>query len=172
MTKVQDEVSLQGDFHHLYQEMAPWIYTYLLRQCQDKELAEELCQETFLSVYRALDSFEGRSSLKTWVYAIATNKLRDHFRTSKGRVEQGSEDIDLFESSSPNPENLTISGLDLQRVRQAVLELPPKLRTVLLLTRFEGLKYREAAEVLGVPISTVRMRLYNSIQKLIQKLEE
>ena len=98
--------------------------------------------------------------------------MRDHFRTSKGHVEQGSGDTDLFEASSPNPENLTISGLDLQRVRQAVLELPPKLRTVLLLTRFEGLKYREAAEVLGVSVSTVRMRLYNSIQKVIQKLEE
>lgn len=162
----------QLDFTSFYQQTAPRIYSYLLRLCRKQDLAEELLQETFLAIYKNLHTFDPQqASAKTWAFAIATNKFRDQQR-KHWEQEINSEGMELQACLKPNPETLASLNQDAQRLRMAILALPPKLRATLLLVRFEGLKYREAAEVLGVSLGTVRMQLHRSLAILKKKLAE
>jgi RNA polymerase sigma-70 factor (ECF subfamily) len=162
----------QLDFTSFYQQMSPRIFTYLLRLCRKQHLAEELLQETFLAIYKNMHTFDPKqASAKTWAFAIATNKFRDQQR-KHWEKEISSEHMDLHACPKPNPETLASLNQDAQKLREAVLALPPKHRATLLLVRFEGLKYREAAEVLGVSLGTVRMQLHRSLLILKKNLTE
>lgn len=158
------------NFSIFYQQMAPGIFKYLLRMCHHRHLAEELLQETFLAIYRNIDTYDAdKASAKTWAFTIATNKFRDHQRKHKEK-EGNSELLEIETCPGPNPEISICLKQDAQMLREAVLALPPKLRATLLLVRFEGLKYREAAEVLGVSLGTVRMQMHRSMEMLKEKL--
>ncbi|MFO8031573.1 MAG: RNA polymerase sigma factor [Desulfohalobiaceae bacterium] len=160
----------QLEFTSFYKQMAPRIYTYLLRLCHKQHLAEELLQETFLAIYKSMHTFDPKqASAKTWAFAIATNKFRDQQRKNWEK-EISSELMDLHACHKPSPETLASLNQDAQRLQRAVLALPPKLRATLLLVRFEGLKYREAADVLGVSLGTVRMQLHRSLAILKKNL--
>ena len=170
--KVAFNVSDMVDFKDIYLQLASMIYNYLLKLCKEPQLAEELLQETFFSVYKNLNSFRGDSSLKSWVYTIATNKFRDHLRKKQGKLVVDSDLLELQPYTANNPEQVVCRDEKIQKVRQAVEDLSPKLRDTFILVRYEGLKYREAAEVLKVSTATVRMRIHRSMKILSQKLGE
>lgn len=159
-------------FTLFYWRTAAGIYAYLHRLCGCPHLAEDLLQETFLAVFRGLADFKGQSSPRTWLYAIATNKFRDHCRNRWGRVELDSESLEALPSPGPLPVEEVIQREESRRICEAVLALPPELRTALLLVRFEEMKYREAAEVLGTTLSTVRMRVHRAHCILAETLGE
>jgi RNA polymerase sigma-70 factor (ECF subfamily) len=160
----------QTDFTGLYQQMAPGIYKYLLKLCKCPQKAEELLQETFFSVYQNMHTVKDNSSIKNWTYTIATNKFRDYMRREHGKLMFDSELVELQPCSAGSTSEAVIRRQELQKVRQAVDDLPPKLRATLFLVRFEGLKYREAAEILGVSTATVRMQIHRSMKILTQQL--
>jgi RNA polymerase sigma-70 factor (ECF subfamily) len=159
-------------FTLFYRQAAAGIYAYLYRLCGCPHLAEDLLQETFLAVFRGLADFKARSSPRTWLYAIATNKFLDHCRNRWGKVQLDSESIEALPSSGPVPLEELIEKEESRRIHEAILALPPELRTALLLVRFEELKYREAAQILGISLSTVRMRLHRALCILAQTLGE
>lgn len=154
------------DFAALYQELAPRIWRYLRRVCRDRHLAEEILQETFLAMYENRTSFEGRSSLATWAYRIATNKVIDKNRSAWSKADSDSRLLETVPDHNPGPEKQAIMAQEVQRLRDALDRLPQSQKTALILVRFEGLKYREAAEVLNVSLSTVRMRVYKGLLTL------
>lgn len=160
------------DFTTLYQDLAPKILRYIMRLCGNSDVAEEILQETFLAMYTHLPSFQGRSSLSTWAYKIATNKLIDHHRNHWGKINVDSELLERTACKSPNPEKQAMVNEDVHRMQQALEKLPVQQKTALYLVRFEGLTYREAAEILNVGLPTVRMRVYYGLLALKRSLGE
>ena len=136
------------------------VWRFLSHLLGDPSLAEDVTQETFLKVYKKLDSYQFRSRFSTWVLAIARNAGVDAMR--KNRRKQVDLDVELLDDpqarSSP-------SRLELET---AIGSLAPKLREAFLLVEVMGLSYQEVARVLGVPIGTVKSRLYHARRHLVE----
>lgn len=163
---------IQADFTEVYEQMASQIYNYLLNLCKCPLQAEELLQETFFAVYKNIKTLKKEAAIKSWVYKIATNKFYDHLRKERRELIINSELVDIQPCTSASPSQLAMQNEQIQALRQAIDALPPKLKTTLILVRFEGMKYKQAAEVLGVSIATVRMQLHRSMKILTRKLGE
>ncbi|MFP4029497.1 MAG: RNA polymerase sigma factor [Candidatus Brocadiia bacterium] len=163
-----DDGQRRRAFCELYERHAGALRNYLLRLTGAVQTAEDLTQETFLRALEGLESFTGRSSFKTWLFTIGTNLVRDHFRRKKP---MGSLADDLT-SSHPDPAEKAETDDDVRRLRSAVADLPESQRFPLVLVRFEGMKYREAAEALGITLAAVRMRIHRAHLALTEALTD
>lgn len=145
-------------FHRHHQRM----YRFFRRSIPDRSSCEDLVQNLFtrMIVYRS--SYRGGGSFMSWVYRIAVNLRNDHLR--RVRRERASYVADALEDAVSNPE--TTSGLDLVRLRAALDELRATERDVLVLTRFEGLSYADAAEVLGCTVGALKVRVHRALRSL------
>lgn len=137
---------------------------------------DDVTQEIFLQVLQSLPRFEGRSSFRTWLYSLARNVCRNaQRRRGRRRREFPLEDPEarIERVADPRPDALAdIETREQQeRVGRAVSSLTPALKTVLLLRDWEELSYREIAEVLGIPVGTVRSRLFSARLGLAQALQ-
>jgi len=176
-----------AEIYRAYEEM---VFNLALRLSGDRERAADLSQEIFLRIYRHLDGFRGRSSLKTWIYRVAVNHCRSRLRrrsivfeqlVPRRRAEEGStrdggrgEGDPLQEIVDPRrgPEERALAG-DAERVLQAALAtLPAAYREAVVLRDVEDLAYEEIAEVLGVRIGTVRSRIARGRRRLAAELRE
>jgi len=137
------------------------------RMCGDASLAEDAAQEAFIRAWKHLPNYQPRSPFRNWVYRIANNAALDVLRRRRETV-----DVDEIPiaSSSAGPEALLEKEERAARVRQAVLELPEASRAVLVLREYEGLSYKEIADVLGIPIGTVMSRLNYARNQLRKSL--
>jgi len=168
-----------AEIYRAYEEM---VFNLALRLAGDRERAADLSQEIFLRIYRHLDGFRGRSSLKTWIYRVAVNHCRSRLRRRAlvferlaPRRSPGLEDEDPLENLADprrSPEERALAG-DAERVLQAALdELPAAFREAVVLRDVEDLSYEEIAEVLGVRIGTVRSRIARGRRRLAERLRE
>jgi len=126
------------------------------RMCGDAELAEEAAQEAFIRAWTNLPRYKPRSPFRNWLYRIATNVAVDVLRSQKETVDVEAVEVPDAESG---PEVLAEVRERGERVRQAVLALPPASRAVVVLREYEDLSYKEIADTLGIPIGTVMSRL-------------
>jgi len=138
--------------------------------------SRDLCQETFLKAYRALGSFKGESRFSSWLYQIALNLCRDRMRRRKGRTMVSLDDLDAdgtaFVSRGRRSALELVEAGDLSRVVEAaVAALPEEQREVVVLKEYQEMTFVEIAETLGVPLSTVKTRLYRGLGQLRQRLE-
>jgi RNA polymerase sigma-70 factor (ECF subfamily) len=160
----------QGDrraFGQLVRRHREGVVNVVYRMYGDANLAEDAAQEAFIRAWQNLPSYRPRSPFRNWVYRIATNAALDALRREREAV-----DIDaLALASSDNGPEAVVEGAERgERVRQAVLALPPASRAVLVLREYEGLSYREIAETLGIPMGTVMSRLNYARNRLRQSL--
>lgn len=142
--------------------------------------AEDVVQETFLRAWHGLERFRGESSLKTWLYAIALNRARARHGTlsrlravfTQGKTKEDDPFASLDDAADPalSPEENTLITERRRRLREALRTLSDEFRTAVVLRDLEGLSYEEIAEVLGVPIGTVRSRLARGRALLKEKL--
>ncbi|MDL2717928.1 MAG: sigma-70 family RNA polymerase sigma factor [Acidobacteriota bacterium] len=142
--------------------------------------AEDVVQETFLRAYHGLGKFRGESSLKTWLYAIALNRARARMGTlgrlravfTQGRSREDDPFASLDDAADPaaSPEENAVLKERRVRLRAAIRALPEEFRAAVLLRDLEGLSYEEVADVLAVPIGTVRSRLARGRALLKEKL--
>ncbi|HEY5313339.1 MAG TPA: RNA polymerase sigma factor [Pirellulales bacterium] len=160
------------------------LFSYLRRYLGNAAMAEDAFQATFLQVHLKAKQFEPGRKVRPWLYTIATNQAIDAQRRNKRhrmvsldrRATQDAEDLgsllDLLTSKETNP----TSGIEAEErsewIHRAVVELPESLRTVLTLIYYQGLKYREAADVLGVPVGTVKSRMHTAILKLTEAWDD
>jgi RNA polymerase sigma-70 factor (ECF subfamily) len=154
------------------------LYSYLRRYLGDAEMAEDAFQAAFLQVHLKCDQFEEGRKFRPWLYTIATNQAIDAQRRNRRHrmvsldqpTGDASQDVgkllDLLESSEANPLAHAKHAEHREWIRQAMEDLPEHLRAVVQLVYYQGLKYREAAEVLSVPVGTVKSRLHAAILKL------
>jgi RNA polymerase sigma-70 factor (ECF subfamily) len=160
----------QGDrqaFGELVRRHREGVVNVVYRMCGDANLAEDAAQEAFIRAWQHLPGYRPQSPFRNWVYRIATNVALDMLRRERETV-----DIDALSlaASDGGPE-ATVEGRERgEQVRQAVLALPPASRAVLVLREYEGLSYREIADMLGIPIGTVMSRLSYARNRLRESL--
>ena len=155
----------------LFEAYADPIYRLALTLLRDPAAAEDIVQETFLSAWTHADRFEGRSSLRTWLYRIAYNASMDHLR--RDREDPLPDEADGSEDDGPppmptaliewsTPEEL-LQRTDLaQRLDEAIEKLPEKLRAVFVLRDVEELSIQETAEALNISPANVKVRLHRA----------
>ncbi len=178
MTTPPPVASPQQQFIQAVEAYAPRLYRHLLRMLDDPHDAEDALQETFLKAYRHLDSFQGRASLSTWLYRIATNEALMHLRRRRltpvslealGTDETHPEEI-LLTHWQVLPEQALLSAETRQVLDDAVAQLSPALRAVFLLRDVEGFSTRETAEILGISTDAVKTRLARARLRLREAL--
>ena len=163
----------------LIDQYSPLIYRLLLSMLRDPSAAEDALQETFIKAMRALPEFEGRSSLSTWLYRIASNEALMMLRKKHPEVislEQGGQDeegeaepIQIVDWCCL-PESELMSSEARQQIDAAIGQLPESLRLVFLLRDVEGLSIRETAQVLNLSEQNVKTRLLRARLRLRELL--
>lgn len=149
----------------------------IYRVLGNEEEARDLGQETFLKAYRALGSFKRESRFSSWLYQIALNLCRDRLRRRKLRhyvsLEELGEGVVEASPRPPAPSALELlERRDLSRTVAAAVEaLPDEQREVIVLKEYQGLTFLEIADILGLPASTVKTRLYRGLGQLREQLE-
>jgi RNA polymerase sigma-70 factor, ECF subfamily len=155
------DVRPELDIDAIYAEHAPFIARVLIRLVGDGAHVDDLLQETFLVAYRKRDTFDGRSAVRTWLYAIAQRLAMRH-RRGAGRFLRA---LNIFAEEpqrvSANPQSELERMHAKQLVRTVLDRLPWKQREVVVLYELEELDGAEIAEVLGIPINTVWTRLHH-----------
>jgi RNA polymerase sigma-70 factor (ECF subfamily) len=156
-------------FAQLVRAYQGWVWRFLCHLLGDPTLAEDVTQETFIKVYKKLGSYQFRSKFSTWVLAVARNAGLDALR--KNRRRRTDMDIDLFNDPEVHG-RLAESAPSRFELESAVASLAPKLREAFLLVEVTGLRYEEVARVLGVPVGTVKSRMYHARVHLVEWLRE
>ncbi len=144
------------------------LFRYFVSMSGDREQAEDLVQEVFFRMLRYRTSYDPAHSFTAWMYQIARNAGVDQVR-KRGRAEVV--DINTYAelaSATPGPEENASRGQDLALLRRAMGQLPADKREILVLSRFQGMKHEDIAEVLGCEVGTVKVRVYRAIRALEQ----
>ena len=161
----------RGAFHQLYRALGPIVLGYLTRTSGEPEVARELLQEVFLSVWRNAHRFDARrASAKTWVFAIARNRMLD--RKRRVRVRRANPDDPQWVEEPARSDALLESAQEARRVQLALDELPTSQRDVLTRSFYAFQSYTEIAGELDVAVGTVKSRARLGFRRLRQLLEE
>lgn len=163
------------------------LYNLLLRSVRDPQAASDLLQEVFLRVIQRADKFHGGAKFSTWIFTIARNLSIDHARRMQHRrhrsLDAPTGSGDGAEAAGP-PLVDRVSGTDLggeravdsaeiqRRVAAAVESLPSEQREVFLMRQLHGLSFQDIADVVGVPVNTVKSRMRYALERLQQALAE
>jgi RNA polymerase sigma-70 factor (ECF subfamily) len=155
------------------------LYGYLRRYLGDASLAEDVFQNTFLQVYVKSGQYEAGRPVRPWLYTIATNQAIDALRRNgrhqavsldEPRADAGEGELarlmEMLQSRGPSPVESASAAERREQVRASVERLPDFLKQVLILAYYQGLKYREIADILGIPVGTVKSRLHAALVKL------
>jgi RNA polymerase sigma-70 factor (ECF subfamily) len=151
-------------FGELFSRYKQPLYGFFRRRTGDPAQAEELMQETFLAILRPSSRYEPRASFRTYLYAVGFNLLRSHRRKTTFRA--------MFFGAAPEGHEPAVRNTADTEVflREALSQLDRQDREILLLREFEQLDYMEIAEVLNLPLNTVRSRLFRARTKLRELL--
>ena len=168
------------DFQEIYAAYQPRILRYLARLAGESE-AEDLAQEVFVKVSRGLKTFRGEAQLSTWLYRIATNTAIDKFRNVSFQQDSGIGWLDISDETElkdvwTGEEALTVEGHVMRKERyecyvEFIKRLPPNYRTVVVLSELEELTNNEIAEILGLSLDVVKIRLHRGRARLLQELK-
>jgi RNA polymerase sigma-70 factor, ECF subfamily len=155
------------------------LYGYLRRYLGDGDLAEDVFQNTFLQVFTKLGQYDASRPVRPWLYTIATHQAIDALRRQsrhqavsldQEREELAGADVaqllGLLESRGPGPLEQLHADERRQLVRASVDRLPDFLRQVVVLAYYQGLKYKDVADVLEIPVGTVKSRLHTALFRL------
>lgn len=172
-------------FEQLVERYEAELYSYLRNYLGDAQMAEDTFQATFLQVHLKCQQFEPGRRVRPWLYTVATNQAIDAQRRNRrhrmvsldrcggsgwGDDEDSGPLMNLLDSPEVSPVERFESAEEGEQVRLAVDRLPEVLRSAVMLVYYQGLKYREAADILGVPVGTVKSRLHAAICKLNESL--
>ena len=158
-----------GAFRQLVETYSPRIYDLALKMLRNPDLAEDILQETFTSAYKAIDRFEGRAHISTWLYRIAYNAVLMHLRREKGvaDIQSLDDDVDIDTLPTPSeckdaPERRLMQTELIQKMDEALANLSEALRIVVVLRDIEGLSTAETANVLNLSETAVKSRLHRA----------
>lgn len=151
-------------FDQIYSRHRGFVYSIALRMTGNAADAEDLTQESFISVFRRVSSFKGEASFTTWLYRIVVNQVKMHFRYRRSRPEiQTSNgeilDLSLEMARCTDPGAQLIEGLAIEK---AMLMLPPGYRTAFILHDIEGYNHGEAARMSGHTVGTSKSQLHKA----------
>jgi RNA polymerase sigma-70 factor (ECF subfamily) len=173
----------QQAFAGLIRRYEKELYNFLLRFLGQPSLAEDIFQETFLQVHLSADTFETHRRFRPWLFTIAANKARDLLRSRARRPtvqltgapddEDGGGSLwDNLLRDEATPDKLFDQVQEQERVRQVVAMLPDHLREILMMAYFNQLSYKEMAQILDIPLGTVKSRLHAAVAAFSRKYRE
>jgi RNA polymerase sigma-70 factor, ECF subfamily len=173
------DVKRQEQFKKDMMPYADMLFNYGLYLSGDREQAADLLQDTYLKAFRFFDKFEKGTNAKAWLYRIMKNTFINEYR----RTHRQPEIVEFDEQISPYQMSASASGMndlrDMMESRMfddemagAIAALPEKFKSVVVLRDIEELPYEEIAEVLAIPIGTVRSRLHRARSMLFSRLKE
>ena len=172
----------QGAFAVLIQRYQQELFAFLARFVADSAAADDLFQETFIQVHRNAKNFDPERKFRPWLFTIAANRARDHLRATgrhivtsldnvagggQGRGAGGDGDgiayVDLMDSGHAPPPQELQHAEDASLVQRVLAELPVHYREVLVMSYFHQFAYKEMAEMLHIPLGTVKSRLHAAL---------
>jgi RNA polymerase sigma-70 factor, ECF subfamily len=162
----------RGSYDVLVARYADLVHTIVLRILWNEDDADDVAQETFVRAYRALPRFRGDSKFSSWLYRIAVNRSLTHLKRRKRRFagdDEAARAADGVPGAEPalgrieeSPDRQVLAAEERAMVREAVAKLPPRYRAVITLFYLEERSYKEVAEVLGVPVGTLKTHLHRA----------
>jgi RNA polymerase sigma-70 factor (ECF subfamily) len=170
-------------FDSFVERFGSMIWAFGLRMCGHKEDAEDVFQETLVKIFTSLQTLENPGALRTWIWRVVANECRMSRRGPRDpsralgfddlkRPGEGEGPPPEFEDEeSVSPEEAAIRGETWERVEEAVRNLPPQYRIIVLLRDFEGLSTEQVAEILDISTSNAKVRLHRArlaLRKLIE----
>jgi len=154
----------QGALEEIVSKYQKPIFFFILRMVWDETDAADLSQKTFINAFRNIHSFDRRSNFRTWLYRIAINVCKNHFRDDPRRREVNIEGMVFVDQM--NPLDHTISDEERMCLSVALHELPEKQRHTVILKVYQDLKYREIAEITGCSEGTAKANFHFGVKKL------
>jgi RNA polymerase sigma-70 factor (ECF subfamily) len=175
------ERALTGDAEAFGELVRRWerrIFALTYGMLGREEDARDATQETFLAAFRSLRNFRGEAKVSSWLHRIAVNQCISRQRRAKVRSESALEDEQEANAGSfamplsYSPAHVDEGRQETAAVRRAINSLPVELRQVVLMKEFEELTFREIADALDLPLSTVKSRLYTALKQLQMRLQK
>jgi RNA polymerase sigma-70 factor (ECF subfamily) len=157
------------------------LYAFLRRFLNHQDMIEDVFQETFLQLFSSRDSFDTSRALRPWLFTIAINKARDALRkqqrtaaTSLGTLSEPAEmsisdAVNTLTSFQVTPYDEVTKEETALQVRKIISAMPENLREILVLAYFEQFSYKQMADILGIPIGTVKSRLHTAVVQFTRK---
>lgn len=157
------------------------LYAFLRLFLNRRELVEDVFQETFLQLFTSRDSFDTKRPLRPWLFTIAANKAKDALRKwqRKNAIPIGtmgdSEDLSFDDILNSITSDKTMPYEKVQKsetathVRRIIVDMPENLREILVLAYFHGFSYKQMAEILSIPIGTVKSRLHTAVGRFAKE---
>ncbi|MBI3870456.1 MAG: sigma-70 family RNA polymerase sigma factor [Verrucomicrobia bacterium] len=161
--------------NELMERHAGKLFNYLVRCLQNEEDAADAAQEAFVRVYRNCAKFDVSQKFSTWLYAVATNLVKDRYRHRSRHPHvsldaeneaTGEEFRERLPEHNPTPSESLLSAERVETIRNAVAQLPEELRVPLILSEFEELSHAEIGEILKCTAKAVETRIYRARQQL------
>ncbi len=156
-----------GAFRALYQRHAGWLALRLARRCNDRDLVADAVQDTFVAVWQKPRGFRGDGDIAAWLWGIAIRRLVSRLRS---RTDVAA----VFESTATTPaaEDQVLLSVEYGDIGAALARLSPEMRAVIQAVVLDGLSAKEAGQLLHVPVSSVKTRLYRAKAQLRATLAE
>jgi RNA polymerase sigma-70 factor (ECF subfamily) len=175
--------TLKGDkkaFEMIVQKYQQPVLNYIGRMVREREMALDFSQEVFLKVYASLGSYRPQYKFSTWLFKIASNAVIDHWRKKKVPTfsldQQPDDPEDHYPVQVPDENPSVVRQFELRELRKkidaAIDKLPPSLRELFVWRHINGLSYEEMAEIKGLPLGTVKNRIFQAKEMLKRLLEE
>jgi RNA polymerase sigma-70 factor (ECF subfamily) len=170
----------EGAFRELVDRYKDSLYAFLHRFLNDRDLVDDVFQETFMQLYASHDTFDSSKPLRPWLFTIAANKARDALRrsrrdnsTSLGSLfdsEDHSVDdmLNTLEHDEHMPYDDLIKDETAAAVKRVIAHMPVKLREILALAYFNKFSYAEIGRILGIPVGTVKSRLHTAVSRFAE----
>ncbi|MDM5248001.1 sigma-70 family RNA polymerase sigma factor [Lysinibacillus sp. G4S2] len=150
-------------------ELVRWAFSYV----KDTEIAKDVVQNTFIKCYKNLDSFRFDGQIKTWLYRITINECKDYLKSWNYKMVQVKSFInETAKSILPSTEKTVIDKYNKAEIKDTIFSLPKVYREVVYLYYYDSLKTEEIAEVLDIPVNTVKTRLRRAKQRLEPMIKE
>ncbi|MBM4104000.1 MAG: sigma-70 family RNA polymerase sigma factor [Planctomycetes bacterium] len=171
----------EAAFRELVDRYKHSLYAFLRRFINQQDIVDDVFQETFLQLYTSRESFDPERPLRPWLFTIAANKAKDALRkiqrqatmsigamADAGDVSQD-DVVNILTSYDETPEDEVSKDETAVRVRQIITDMPENLREILLLAYFEQFSYKHMADMLSIPIGTVKSRLHTAVAYFMKK---
>ncbi len=170
----------EGAFQELVRQYKDSVYAFLRRFLNDRDLVDDVFQETFMQLYVSRDTFDQSRPLRPWLFTIAANKAKDALRRSQ-RVdstnlgsmfdsdEHSIDDVlNMLDHDDRMPYDDLIREETAAQVKRIIARMPVKLREILILAYFHKFPYAEIAGILGIPVGTVKSRLHIAVNRFAE----
>lgn len=164
---IKAQTGNQAALNQLFSDWYRRVYNTAYKYFSDAQLAKEISQQTFVVVQEKLIQLRDPATFKVWLYRITMNQCHEHYRKQKTRTNYEEKyGLSTMMSTPKSPDTLYEKNEQAQLILQAIQQLPVEQRTVLIMKEYEGLKFREIAETLGISENTAKSRLYYSLKAL------